>query len=143
MRQDQRVSDLASLGIQGCQDFGSGALQGSFTRTMDLGIRRWRIGARTMKTYWEEDEFRYWEFTHMKASDAAGCDKAFALGFWICRGRISDAQSNSAAYSTLEKAFVPCFENTAFGARGAACKPKGSVCAEAENFSAHAYVYKN
>ena len=32
---------LASLGIQGCQDFGSGALQGSFTRTLDLGIRRW------------------------------------------------------------------------------------------------------
>ena len=80
---------------------------------------------------------------HVKASDAAGWDKAFALGFWIYRGRISDAQSNSAAYSALEKASVPCFENTASGARGAACKPKGSVCAEAENFSAHAYVYKN
>ena len=79
----------------------------------------------------------------MKALDAADCDKAFALGFWICKGRISDAQSNSAAYSVLEKAFVPCFENTAPGARGAANKPKGSVCAEAENFSAHAYVYKN
>ena len=79
----------------------------------------------------------------MKALDAAGWDIAFALGIRICMGRISDVQSNSAAYSTLEKAFVPCFENTAPGARGAACKPKGSVCAEAENFSAHAYVYKN
>lgn len=78
-----------------------------------------------------------------KASDAADWDKAFALGFWICNGQISDAQSDSAAYSALEKALVPCFENTAPGARGAACKPKGSVCAEAENFSAHAYVYKN
>ena len=79
----------------------------------------------------------------MKALDAADQDTAFALGFWICRGRISDAQSNSTAYSALEKALVPCFENTAPGARGAACKPKGSVCAEAKNFSAHAYVYKN
>ena len=79
----------------------------------------------------------------MKASDAADQNKAFALGIRIYRGRISDAQSNSTAYSALEKAFVPCFENTAPGARGAACKPKGSVCAEAENFSAHAYVYKN
>ena len=78
-----------------------------------------------------------------KASDIADWDKAFALGFGICRGRISDAQSNSTAYSALEKAFVPCFENSAPGARGAACKPKGSVCAKAENFSAHAYVYKN
>ena len=60
---------------------------------------------------------------HVKASDAADQDAAFALGFWICRGRISDAQSNSAAYSALEKAFVPCFENTAPGARGVACKP--------------------
>lgn len=40
MRQDQRVSDLASLGIQGCQDFGSGAAQGDFTRIQDLGIQR-------------------------------------------------------------------------------------------------------
>src|SRR5574344_396367 len=38
----------------------------------------------------------------------------------------SDVQNNSAAYSALEKAFVPCFENTAPGARGAACKPKWS-----------------
>ena len=79
----------------------------------------------------------------MKAWDAADQDKAFALGFWVCRGWIPDAQSDSAAYSALEKAFVPCFENTAPGARGAACKPKGSICAEAENFSARAYVYKN
>ena len=34
-----------------------------------------------MKIYWEEDEFRYWEFMHVKASDAADQDKAFALGF--------------------------------------------------------------
>ena len=80
---------------------------------------------------------------HMKALDTADLDKAFALGFWIYSGRISDAQSDSTAYSALEKAFVPCFENTAPGARGAACKPKGSICAKAKNFSAHAYVYKN
>ena len=60
---------------------------------------------------------------HAKASDAADLDKAFALGFWIYRGRISEKPEDSAAYSALEKAFVPCFENTAFGARGAACKP--------------------
>ena len=80
---------------------------------------------------------------HAKASDTADQDTAFALGFWICRGRISEKLDDSAAYSALEKAFVPCFENTAPGAMGAACKPKGSVCAEAKNFSAHAYVYKN
>ena len=40
------------------------------------------IRVRIMKIYWEEDEFRYWEFTHVKASDAAGQDTAFALGFW-------------------------------------------------------------
>ena len=96
-----------------------------------------------MKIHWEEYEIRYWEFTHVKASDAADRDTAFALGFWICRGRISEKLDDLAAYSALEKAFVPCFENTALVARGAACKPKGSVCAEAENFSAHAYVYKN
>ena len=79
----------------------------------------------------------------MKALDAADQDTAFALGSGIYNGRISDVQSNSTAYSALEKAFVPCFENTAPGARGAACKPKGSICAEAENFFAHAYVYKN
>ena len=60
---------------------------------------------------------------HAKALDVADPDTAFALGIRIYRGRISDAQSNSAVYSALEKAFVPCFENTAFGARGAACKP--------------------
>ena len=59
----------------------------------------------------------------MKALDAADQDKAFALGFWICRGRISEKLDDSAAYSALEKAFVPCFENTAPGARGAAYKP--------------------
>ena len=79
----------------------------------------------------------------MKASDAADQDKAFALGSGICRGRISEKLDDLAAYSALEKAFVPCFENTAPGARGAACKPKGSICTKAENFSAHAYVYKN
>ena len=78
----------------------------------------------------------------MKALDTADWDKAFALGFGIRRGWISEKLDDLAAYSALEKAFVPCFENTAFGARGAACKPKGSVCAKAENFSAHAYVYK-
>lgn len=80
---------------------------------------------------------------HAKASDAADQDKAFALGFWIFRGRIPEKLDDLAVYSALEKAFVPCFENTAPVARGAACKPKGSVCAEAENFSAHAHVYKN
>ena len=78
-----------------------------------------------------------------EASDTVSLDTAFALGLRVCRGRISDVQSDSAAYSALEKAFVPCLENTAFGARWAANKPKGSICAEAENFSAHAYVYKN
>lgn len=34
-----------------------------------------------MKIYWEEDEFRYWEFMHAKALDAADRDTAFALGF--------------------------------------------------------------
>ena len=76
----------------------------------------------------------------MKALDAAG---AFTLEFGICRGRISEKLDDSAAYSALEKAFVPCFENTAPGARGAACEAKGSICAKAKNFSAHAYVYKN
>ena len=80
---------------------------------------------------------------HMKALDTADQDKAFALGSGICRGRISEKLDDSAAYSALEKAFVPCFENTAPRARGAACKPKGSICAKAENFSAHVYVYKN
>ena len=76
-----------------------------------------------MKIYWEEDGFRYWEFMHVKASDAAGQDIAFALGSGICMGRISEKLDDLAAYSALEKAFVPCFENTAFGARGAANKP--------------------
>ena len=80
---------------------------------------------------------------HVKALDTADWDKAFALEFRMYNGRISEKLDGSAAYSALEKAFVPCFENTAPGARGAACKPKGSICAEAENFSAHAYVYKN
>ena len=80
---------------------------------------------------------------HVKALDMTDWDTAFALGFLMCRGRISEKLDDSAAYSALEKAFVPCFENTAPGARGAACKPKGSICAKAENFSAHAYVYKN
>ena len=79
----------------------------------------------------------------MKASDAADWDIAFALGSGIYRGRIWQKLDDLAAYSALEKAFVPCFENTAPGARGAANKPKGSICAKAENFSAHAYVYKN
>ena len=60
---------------------------------------------------------------HVKASDAADRDTAFALGIRIYRGRISGKLDDSAAYSALEKAFVPCFENTASGARGAACKP--------------------
>ena len=79
----------------------------------------------------------------MKALDTADWDTAFALEFGICRGWISEKLDDLAAYSALEKAFVPCFENTAPGARGAAYKPKGSICVEAENFSAHAYVYKN
>ena len=85
MRQDQTVSDLASLGIQGCQDFGSSAAQGDFTRIPDLGIRHLGLsgsGVRIMKIHWEEYEFRYWEFAHMKAWDAADQDIAFALGFW-------------------------------------------------------------
>ena len=80
---------------------------------------------------------------HVKARDAADQDIAFALGSGIYRGRISGKLDDLAAYSALEKAFVPCFENTAPGARGAACKPKGSICAKAKNFSAHAYIYKN
>ena len=40
------------------------------------------IRVRIMRIHWEEDEFRYWEFTHAKASDAADRDTAFALGFW-------------------------------------------------------------
>ena len=39
-----------------------------------------------MKIHWEEYEFRYWEFTHMKAWDAADQDIAFALGFLDMRG---------------------------------------------------------
>ena len=60
---------------------------------------------------------------HVKASDTADRDKAFALGFWDMQGGISEKLDDSAAYSALEKAFVPCFENTAPVARGAACKP--------------------
>ena len=79
----------------------------------------------------------------MKALDTADWDKAFALEPWIHRGWIPEKLDDLAAYSALEKAFIPCFENSAPGARGAAHKPKGSICAKAENFSAHAYVYKN
>ena len=78
---------------------------------------------KTMKIHQEEDELRYWGFMYMKASDAADLGKAFALEFGICRGRISEKLDDLAAYSALEKAFVPCFENTAPGARGAALKP--------------------
>ena len=45
------------------------------------------IGVKVMKIHWEEDEFRYWGVAHMKASDAADWDKAFALGFWDMRGQ--------------------------------------------------------
>ncbi len=82
-------------------------------------------------------------FAHVKALDTADWDKAFALRSGICRGQISEKLDDLAAYSALEKAFVPCFENSAPGARGAACEAKGSICAEVKNFSAHAYVYKN
>lgn len=82
-------------------------------------------------------------FMHVKALDIADRDKAFALGFGICRGWISEKLDDLTAYSALEKAFVPCFKNSTPGARGAACEAKGSICAEAKNFSAHAYVYKN
>ena len=37
--------------------------------------------------HWGEDEFKYQEFTHAKASDAADRDKAFALGFWDMQGQ--------------------------------------------------------
>ena len=80
---------------------------------------------------------------HVKALDVADPDTAFTLGSRIYMGWISEKLDDLAAYFALEKALVPCFENTAPGARGAAHKPKGSICAEAENFSAHAYVYKN
>lgn len=62
--------------------FGSSAAHGNFTRNPDLGIQRWRIRAWAMKMHQEEDEFRYQEFMHAEASDAADRDKAFALGFW-------------------------------------------------------------
>ena len=80
---------------------------------------------------------------HVKALDTADQDTAFALGFRIYRGWIPEKLDDLAAYFTLEKAFVPCFENSAPGARGVAHKPKGSICAKAKNFSAHAYAYKN
>ena len=60
---------------------------------------------------------------HVKALDTADWDTAFALGTWIYRGRISEKLDDLAAYSALEKAFVPCFENSAHGARGVAHKP--------------------
>ena len=94
----------------------------------------------------EEDEFMHWihqGFIHAKALDTADQNKAFALGSGICRGWISEKLDDLAAYSALEMALVPCFKNSAPGARGAANKPKGSICVKAENFSAHAYVYKN
>ena len=59
----------------------------------------------------------------MKASDTDSWDTAFALGFRIYRGWIPEKLDDLAAYSALEKAFVPCFENTAPGARGTALKP--------------------
>ena len=40
-----------------------------------------------MKIHWEEDEFRYYKFMHMKALDVADQDTAFALGFWDMPGR--------------------------------------------------------
>ena len=45
------------------------------------------IRVRVMKIYWEEDRFRYCGFTYVKASDAAGQDTAFALGFWDVQGQ--------------------------------------------------------
>ena len=45
-----------------------------------------RIGVRIMKIHLEEDEFRYCEFTHVKALDTAGRDTAFTLGFWNMHG---------------------------------------------------------
>ena len=60
---------------------------------------------------------------HVKASDTADKNKAFALGFGTCRGWNSEKLDDLAAYSALEKASVPCFKNTAPGARGAARKP--------------------
>ena len=60
---------------------------------------------------------------HAKALDAADQDKAFSLGFRIYRGWISEKLDDLTTDSALEKALVPCFENTAFGARGAANKP--------------------
>ena len=72
-------------GNSGMPGFGSGAAHGDFTRIPDLGIRRCGLsgsGVMATKIHWEEDEFRYWGFMHMKALDAAGQDTAFALGFW-------------------------------------------------------------
>ena len=40
-----------------------------------------------MKMHWEEDEFRYQEFTRVKASDTDSWDTAFALGFWDIQGQ--------------------------------------------------------
>ena len=53
----------------------------------------------------------------MKALDTADLNKAFTLGSRIYQGRISEKLDDLAAYSALEKAFIPCFENTAPGAR--------------------------
>ena len=60
---------------------------------------------------------------HVKALDTSDWNKAFALGFRICRSWISEKLDDLAVYSALEKALVPCFENSAPGARGAANKP--------------------
>ena len=77
----------------------------------------------------------------MKALDAADQDTAFALGSGIYNGRISDVQSNSTAYSALEKAFVPCFENTAPGLGGRPANPKGAFVPKSKIFPrTHTYI---
>ena len=77
----------------------------------------------------------------MKALDVADQDTAFALGFGIYRGRISEKLDDLAAYSALEKAFVPCFENTAFGARGRPINPKGAFVPKPKIFPrTHTYI---
>ena len=71
----------------------------------------------------EEDEFHALDALDIHACESFGYLESDTLGFGNCRGRISEKLDDLAAYSALEKAFVPCFENTAPGARGVACKP--------------------
>ena len=122
---NQRISDLALLGIQGYQDLDPALYMAT---SLELWISGYSAGDCHDQSQGYEDTLgkRWIQILGIhtcKALDTADLDKAFALGFRVYRGWISEKLDDLAVYSALEKAFVPCFENTAPGAREAAHKP--------------------